>query len=105
MRVVDGGIFYKRESGWSEQVLVWRLRHEVNPFLEVVEGAVIVWDGVRVAGITELPIKASVDSSEFVKCEGVTGFERFVANDFGVSGFVVTVVSFGGSVSVGHLSG
>jgi len=69
------------------------------------EGAIIVWDGMRVAGVTESPIKAGVDSSEFAKCEGVTGFEGFVANDFGVGGFVVTVVGSGGSVSVGHLSG
>ena len=57
------------------------------------------------AGVAESPIKAGVDSWEFVKCEGVTGFERFVANNFSVSRFVVTVVGSGGGVSVSHLSG
>ena len=56
-------------------------------------------------GIAKSPIKAGVDSSEFAKCEGVTGFEGFVADNFGVSGFVVTVVGSGGSISIGHLSG
>ena len=46
-----------------------------------------------------------MDSSEFAKCEGVTGFERFVVNNFSVSRFVVTVVGSGGGVSVSHLSG
>jgi len=58
-----------------------------------------------VAGVTESPIKAGVDSSEFAKCKGITGLERFVANDFSVSRFVVTVVGSGGGVSVSHLSG
>jgi len=69
------------------------------------KGAVIVRDGMGMTGITESPIKASVGSSEGWKGKGVASFERFVANDVGVGGFVITVVDSGGSVSVGHLSG
>ena len=57
------------------------------------------------ARVTESPIKASVGSSESWKSEGIAGFERFITNDVGVGWFVVAVIDFGGSVSVGHLSG
>jgi len=81
------------------------LGHEVEPFLEIVEGAIIVRDGMGMSGVAVSPIKASVNSSKSREGEGVTRFERLVTNDVGVGGFVVTVVGSGGSISAGHLSG
>jgi len=60
---------------------------------------------MRVTGVTESPIEASVDLSEFSKGKGVAGFKGFVVNDLGIGGFIVAVVGSGGGVSVGHLSG
>jgi len=74
-----------------------------RPVLEIVEGTIIVLDGMRVSQVTESPIKASVGSSKGGEGKGVAGFERFVANDVGVGRFVRTVVGFGGAVD--HLSG
>jgi len=105
MCAVVGGVFYKGESGRSEHIWVRRLRHEVDPFLVIMEGAIVVRDGMRVTRVTESPIKASVNSSKFEKCKRITGFKRFVANNLGVGGFVVAVICFGGGVSVSHLSG
>ena len=79
--------------------------HEVKPFLEIMKGTIIVWNGMRMTGIAESPIKASVGSSKSGKSKGVARFERFVTNDVGVGGFIVTVVGSGGGISVGHLSG
>jgi len=67
--------------------------------------AVIVQDGMGMAGVAESPIKASVDSSESWKGEGDMRFKRFITNDVGIGGFVVAVIGSDGSVSVGHLSG
>jgi len=70
-----------------------------------VEGAIVVWDGMRMSRVAKLPIKAGVDSSKGGENKGITGFERFIANDLGVGGFVETVVGVGGAVTVSHLSG
>ena len=105
MGVADRGIVYNGESERCEQNGIRRLGHEVDPFLEIVEGAVIVWDGIGMTGVAKSPIKAGVGSSKVWKSKGIAGFKGFVANDVGVGGFVVTVVISGGSVSVSHLSG
>jgi len=76
-----------------------------RPVLEVMKGAVVVRDGMGMAGVAESPIKASVNSLKVGEGEGIMGFKRFVASDVGVCGFVVTVIRSSGGVSVGHLSG
>ena len=79
--------------------------HDVDPFLEIMEGAIVVQDGMGMTGVAESPIKASMYLSKTGESKGIMGFERFVTNDVSICGFVVAVISSSGGVSVGHLSG
>ena len=46
-----------------------------RPVLEVVEGAVVVWNRVWMSVVTELPIKTGVDFTKLGKGKGVSAFE------------------------------
>jgi len=39
---------------------------------------IIVWDGMRMTGVTELPIKAGMNSSKGGRSKGITSFKRFL---------------------------
>ena len=43
-----------------------------RPVLEIVEGAVVVWDRKRMSAVTESPIKAGMSSAKRVKDKGIS---------------------------------
>jgi hypothetical protein len=54
------------------------------PILEIMEGAVVVGDRVRMSSVTKSPIKAGMNLSEFGKSEGISGFKGADSIGFGV---------------------
>ena len=55
-----------------------------RPVLEVMEGAVVVWDRERMSTVTESPIKAGMSSAKGTKDEGVSCLQGCFRDDFGV---------------------
>ena len=46
-----------------------------RPVLEVMEGAVVVWNRIWMSVVTEPPIKAGVDFMKLGKGKGISAFE------------------------------
>ena len=89
-----------------------------RPVLEIVEGAVVVWNRIWMSVITEPPIETGVDFTKLGEGEGVSAFEGADSICFrNVSGFffaqrfpvfnVVGVSDEGGGIgsdsTIGHL--
>ena len=66
------------------------------------KGAVVVGDRMQMAKITEMPIKAGVNSLKRRKSKGVTSFERFLRDNVSVRDQNGSVISSG---AISHLSG
>ena len=46
-----------------------------RPVLEVMEGAIVVWNRIRMSVITEPPVKTGVDFTKLGKGKGISAFE------------------------------